>query len=130
MPPAAEIRGTVRDATGAPVAGALLALDGVETGRSGADGDFALPVPPGLHRLEVTAPGFAALAREVAVDPDSGATVELVLEPALRVSEDLVVRAVRAAETAPVTRSEISAERLAALSTGRRCRSSSSPRRP
>lgn len=112
---AAEIRGTVRDGTGAPVAGARLALDGVEVGRSGADGGFALPVRPGVHRLAVTAPGFTALAREFAVDPATGATVDLVLEPALRVAEDLVVRAVRAAESAPVTRSELPAERLEAL---------------
>lgn len=112
---AAGVRGTVRDATGTPVAGARIALDGREVAPSGADGGFVLPPASGARRLVVQAPGFARLERALAADESE---LALVLEPALRVAEDLVVRAVRAAEAAPVTQSEIAPERIAALAYG------------
>lgn len=112
---AAGVRGTVRDTAGTPVAGARITLDGREVAPSGADGGFVLPPASGARRLVVQALGFARLERALAADESE---LALVLEPALRVAEDLVVRAVRAAEAAPVTQSEIAPERIAALAYG------------
>jgi hypothetical protein len=55
-----SVTGRVRDAGGAPVAGARVALEGgAPATASGANGAFRLEgVPPGRHRLVVTAPGF------------------------------------------------------------------------
>ena len=87
LPPAAVVRGTIVDDTGAPVVEATVALFSDESSRStqaasGADGQFSLSTPPGPFRLIVSAPGFAeqivsgvAVAGEVSTWPRIQLTV-------------------------------------------------------
>ncbi len=64
-PSAGSISGTVVDASGAAIAGALVTLTGEEKSAkseilSGDDGQFAFSnVPPGMFQIAVTASGFA-----------------------------------------------------------------------
>jgi len=76
--PLAVVAGTVRDAAGAPIAGALVATaDGAMTATTGADGAFRLVGPTAETELRVRAPGFADA--RLAARP--GAAVEAQLEP-------------------------------------------------
>lgn len=57
-PASASVRGILtRTVEGGPVAGATLSAGGT-TGRSGADGSFALDLPAGEHRITVSGPGI------------------------------------------------------------------------
>jgi outer membrane receptor protein involved in Fe transport len=88
--PPARVTGTVEDASGTRVAGALVAVEpaGART-RSAADGTFQIDVParPGV-RLVVSAPGF--LDRIITVDPAAASPLRVVLDVA-GISEVLVV---------------------------------------
>ena len=76
-----SIRGSIRDALGQPVAGALVEIDAA--GRSSnttADGSFVLDdLAPGIHVLSVTKDGYVPRYVRFAVDTDQreGATVDL-----------------------------------------------------
>jgi outer membrane receptor protein involved in Fe transport len=86
------VRGVVRDPSGAPVAGARVAVDppaGPAVSTS-ADGTFSFEAGAG-GRLRVSAPGFADL--EAAWPATSAAALVLVLRPAL--SEEVIVTAGR-----------------------------------
>src|SRR5512142_1216379 len=71
--------GTVRNASGAAVAGASLSLATaqgtiVASARCDARGGFRLEgLPPGSYLLRVTAPGFAPRRVAVQLEPSSGA---------------------------------------------------------
>ncbi|MEW6320226.1 MAG: carboxypeptidase regulatory-like domain-containing protein [Acidobacteriota bacterium] len=83
----ALVRGVVTDATGTPVAGALVRLVGDDTGaardaRTADDGAYVVPlVAPGRYRVEVTAQGFKQARHdlEVAVHGDHRVDVRLEL---------------------------------------------------
>ncbi|MFY9689491.1 MAG: TonB-dependent receptor [Candidatus Acidiferrales bacterium] len=75
-----QIRGTIVDATGAPVPGAQISLTqtatgAVRTATSGTDGDYLLPeLPVGPYQLSVTKEGFSkyvqnGIVLEVGVNP-------------------------------------------------------------
>jgi len=93
-PQSSTVTGVVVDASGAPVRGALVQTSGaagaVET-NSGDDGSFTITLPNGAPRVtvRVTAPGFAASEREVAVPATA---VRLVLQP-VGISERVTVTA-------------------------------------
>lgn len=67
--------------TGEPVAGATLTAGGV-SGRSGAGGVFGLDLPPGDHRLTISAPGFVSRTTTVRV-PDDAARLDVIPEGGL-----------------------------------------------
>ncbi|HVL68603.1 MAG TPA: carboxypeptidase-like regulatory domain-containing protein [Vicinamibacterales bacterium] len=57
--PAARWSGIVRDATGLPLAGAAIEVDGALVSVTGADGRFTIPAgPPPQARVRITLPGF------------------------------------------------------------------------
>ena len=86
------VSGTVRDATGAPVAGAAVTVDaGATAATTDATGSFRLLLLPGRHTLRAAHPGHADLKRNVEVAGDV-ADLELRLEPAYRLSEQLGLR--------------------------------------
>jgi outer membrane receptor protein involved in Fe transport len=89
----AAVRGVVRDPSGAPVAGARVAVDppGGEAVSTAADGTFSFEAGGG-GRLRVSAPGFADLE---AAWSDTATPLVLVLRPAL--SEEVIVTAGRTA---------------------------------
>jgi len=105
------LAGVVRAADGTALAGARIALDGAPVATTDAAGRFRFAAPPGSHRLEVTLDGYATLVRTVV--PGAGAEpLELLLEPAARFVEEVVVAALRAADDAPAPRSELGTERI------------------
>jgi hypothetical protein len=85
----ARLTGIVRDATGAPLAGAAVAVTAVRTGAiskvtTNAEGLYVAPgLPPGEYRISVEAPGFQTIVRE-RVPLSTGETIRLdvVLQPA------------------------------------------------
>lgn len=91
-----QVKGTIRDTTGAGVEGATVTIRASSfsgSAKSHSNGEFALPqVPNGPGTLEVIAPGFAAGHMEWNVPPSS--TIDLVLKP-LTVREQVVVSATR-----------------------------------
>lgn len=106
------LRGTVRDGAGFGLAGAAIEVEGGATTTSGADGDFRVEAGAGARVLRARLEGFREARLSLAVSGDVSG-IELVLEPALRVDEEVVVRAIRADASAPVTKVEIDGERLA-----------------
>lgn len=58
--------------TGAPVAGATLTAGGVSA-RSGAGGVFGLTLPPGDHRVTISAPGFVSRTTTIRAPNDAAA---------------------------------------------------------
>ncbi len=75
------IAGSVRSASGAPVAGSRIAVDGAAAvaPTTDADGDFALTEPHGPHRVCATARGYAPLT--IAVNGNRDVHVTFALEP-------------------------------------------------
>jgi iron complex outermembrane receptor protein len=101
------VSGTVRDAGGAAVAGVTLSVDGASSSATtDAAGAFRLSVPSGTHTLKATHPGYAELGRRLDVLKDLP-DIELRLEPAYRLSEHVVVQAIRADAKAPVTKKDV-----------------------
>jgi len=106
--PEYRLAGSVRSAAGGePVAGARVHIQGsrLET-RTDAGGGWRLAVPPGDLVVEITHPGHLDFTRSVSVTGDT--LLDAALEPRPRLSEEVVVQAVRAEARTPVTRHEVS----------------------
>ncbi len=96
------IFGTVKDASGAVLSGAVVILTGSETGTkrtvtTNANGAYAFPsLPVGHYEVEITHPGFAPFRGiGIVVDANSARTIDTVLQvgprsDAITVSEDNV----------------------------------------
>ena len=113
---AVPVGGVVRDAEGQALPGATVALGSLET-QTDAAGRWSLSIAPGSHSLAVSLDGFLTVTREVRVTAGMGA-IDVDLARPLRLSEDVVVRAVRAEERAPVTKTNIDAELIGAVNRG------------
>ncbi len=75
------ITGHVHTASGAPIAGAYVTVEG-RAGRSAisaADGGFSLVVPPGDHQLNLSSKGYLGASVDIVVGHDT--TVDVTLEP-------------------------------------------------
>ena len=103
---AAAIRGTVKDATGAPLGGASVAVDGLRAVTTDDAGAFVVEVPPGAHVVRIAHPGFRSETHRVAADE----TLDVTLDAAF--SESMVVAAIRAESATPVTKSDIGREEI------------------
>jgi outer membrane receptor protein involved in Fe transport len=75
------ISGNVHAASGAPLAGARVTLQGSAQQRTSTDahGDFSFAAAPGAYRLETAVQGYAAV--RVAVTADHDVQVQVALEP-------------------------------------------------
>lgn len=101
------VSGTVKDARGAPLAGVTVAVDASSSSAAtDATGAFRVLVPAGTHTLRASHPGYADLERRVEVARDL-VDLELRLDPAYRLSEHVVVQAIRADAKAPVTKKDV-----------------------
>ena len=89
---AARVAGVVLDASGAPVAGAIVAA-GSASATTGDDGSFEIPDAPDGAAIRISAPGFALATLTVAGDTD---VLRVVLQPAPLV-DAIVVTASRGA---------------------------------
>ena len=78
--PPGQIKGVVRSSSGAPIAKATITIQpGDRKTESGADGTFALDLPPGQYKVSIKAPGFAPQELDVPIEPNSVALKEIVL---------------------------------------------------
>jgi iron complex outermembrane receptor protein len=111
-----SVSGVVHDTDGQPLAGAAVVLGGLEV-RADESGAWALEVAPGPHDLVVSLAGFVTVRREVRVSPGVG-PLDITLTRPLRLAEDVVVRAVRAEERTPVTKTNIDRERIEEVNRG------------
>ena len=99
------IGGVVRDSSGAAIPGAVvLIVNGDATvsveAVSGEHGAYrATALPPGPYRLETKVDGFEAVVRQVVLEADRAATIDLTLTPA-RLTEAITVTARRVEELA------------------------------
>ena len=113
---AVVVRGVVHDAEGAPLPGVSVTLGGLEA-HTDAAGRWSLSPGAGSHTLVVSLDGFLSVTREVRVAPGLG-PIEVVLARPLHLSEDVVVRAVRAEERTPVTKTDIDRAQIEAVNRG------------
>jgi len=102
----AAITGTVTDPQGQPLPGVNVAIGGVRSVTTAADGTFTAAVPAGTYAVRFTHPGFETVSRDVA----TGAAISLQLSPAF--SESIVVSGIRAAESSPVTKTDLSRQEI------------------
>jgi iron complex outermembrane receptor protein len=117
---AAEVTlaGTVRGPEGRPLAGAMVVVkDTAFAAQTGAAGAWRLVVPPGPRVLEARHPGFRAARLDVAGDGDRS-DLDFTLEPLYRLSEEVVVQAVRADVETPVTKTDVGREDVDRLNYG------------
>ena len=117
--PRFPISGSVRSAAaGEPVAGARVVLvgSGIET-RTDAGGTYRLSAPPGDAVLEASHPGHASLTRSLRVS-EAVAGFDFALTPLYRLSEQVVVQAIRADSRAPVTKHDMSRAEIERLDVG------------
>ena len=110
------VSGVVHDADGRPLIGASVLLGGVEVVTDDG-GRWMLEVSPGVHLLEVSLEGYISVRRELSVAAELG-LVDVMLVPPLHLSENVVVRAVRAEKRTPVTKTDIGREQVEAVNRG------------
>jgi iron complex outermembrane receptor protein len=111
------VRGIVRSATGAPVGDVTLTTEAGARTTTDAAGAFVLRLERGPHTLRASHPGYMETTREIEVSgPLDGEQV--VLEALARVSEDVVVAAVRADAEAPITKRDLDRREISALNAG------------
>ena len=103
---AATLAGAITDASGERIAGATVSVTNVRSVNADANGSFAIDLPEGTYELRVSHPGFQAKSLRVA----TGARVEVTLDPAF--SETMVVSAIRADASTPVTKTDIPREEI------------------
>ena len=75
------VSGHVHTASGAPIAGAHVVVEGRTGGTAvtSADGGFSLVVPPGDHQLDLSSKGYLGASVDIVVGHDT--TVDVTLEP-------------------------------------------------
>lgn len=114
----APLIGTVVDPDGRPVAGARVTLG--DTGGvaiTDAGGRFELAARSGATTLRIRHPAFAPL--ELSLAPEAARdSLELTLAWPVSLAESITVMGIRADEETPVTRAELSHERIQTLSFG------------
>jgi iron complex outermembrane receptor protein len=84
--------------------------------RTDASGAYALEIAPGQWEFAVVAPGRQSVTRRLTVS-ESASGVDFSLSSAVRISEDVVVSAVRADSLAPVSRADLAREEIVELDT-------------
>jgi iron complex outermembrane receptor protein len=112
------LAGTVHGPEGRALAGAMVVVkDTAFTAQAGAGGAWRLVVPPGPRVLEARHPGYRAARLEVQADGDRS-DLDFTLEPLYRLSEEVVVQAVRADVETPVSKTDVGREEIDRLSYG------------
>ncbi|HEY6554554.1 MAG TPA: TonB-dependent receptor, partial [Vicinamibacteria bacterium] len=112
-----EVAGVVRDESGRPVEGVYIApAEGGAGTKTDPSGAFRLTLRSGRLDLRVSAAGRAPALVSVEA-AGARAPLEITLGP-LRLTEDVVVRAIRAGAKAPVTKTDIGREELDRLDYG------------
>ena len=115
--PSYSIKGVVINWSGAPVAGATIAVDGRTVGSTDDDGRFSFDLAPGEWKILVRHPAHQSLQYRLTVDGNVS-ELRLKLVPAMSVTESITVTAIRAGEEVPVTKRNLDREEIEKLSYG------------
>jgi len=116
---ALPVTGVVRDEAGRPLVGAKVATTSRgAAATTDANGAFRVDLPPGPYTLRVTAPGRAAVSLSVDVGAPPTTGLEIAMGPAYRLTENVVVQAIRADALTPVTKTDLLKEDLDRLDYG------------
>ena len=115
--PGATIRGVVVDPDGHPVAGVRVTLADRQPVSTDVDGRFAIATTPGEREVRLAHPAFRDLSQTVRVGK-SGVELELTLRWAISAQESITVVGIRADDELPVTKTDLSDERVQELSFG------------
>jgi iron complex outermembrane receptor protein len=115
-PAAITVSGTVRDGAGHPLPGVAIELAAARA-ISDSAGWWSLTVAEGPHDLLVRLDGFEPVQRVLDVSAALG-SVDVILTPPIRLREDVVVVAVRAADRDPVSKTDIDATWIAEVNRG------------
>lgn len=112
-----KIRGTVKDASGAPVASAKVEIPGTShSTTSRVDGSYLFEgVAPGKHEVKVTAEGYIGSTSGVTVQRGQEATIEIQVAEQPRDIEEMVITASRSKEKildAPATVESVTGDEL------------------
>ena len=84
--PSGALHGTVRDANGAPLAGAAIRVDTCEPAFSRPDGTFdVLGIPEGAYQYACSLPGYTTRVQPVTIVAEETSTVDVTLGPGARV---------------------------------------------
>jgi len=112
------LTGAVVTREGRPLPGAIVTLRGVGLSTPvDAAGRWRLVVPSGPQTVEASRPGYRPETRSLTVAGDQ-ADVDFVLDPLFRRSEVVVVQAIRAEATNPVTKTDLDRSEIARLDYG------------
>lgn len=101
------LTGTIKDATGQPLAGASVSIANLRSVVTDAAGRFTLELPQGTYELRIAHPGFDTVTRNAGANDQ----VDVTMTPAF--AETMVVSAIRAEAETPVTKSDIPRETIA-----------------
>jgi len=116
--PPVPVRGTVRTASGTPVAGATVtASDTKASAETDATGRYQLDLAPGPHTLRFAHAGYVDATRQLDVGT-APAELDVVLSALARFSEAVTVSAVRAPVETPISKSDIPRTEIEALNYG------------
>lgn len=116
-----QIKGSIYDQTGSPLAGVTVAVNGPESAdaQTGADGRFELQLQPGEYELSAALSGFEPLRRAVRVQPDG--TMTLALTMVVEILDEIVVTAAKVGsgdvQSTPMAISTVSGTELISLAT-------------
>jgi iron complex outermembrane receptor protein len=112
------IEGMVMDRLGGFIAGAAIAVDGGKpVSLTDSDGEFSVELQAGAHELQVSHPAHQARIVKLTIRADVSG-FEIVLPPALSLSEAITVSAIRAGEEIPVTKRNMAREEIKQLGYG------------
>jgi iron complex outermembrane receptor protein len=109
------LSGRVVGVDGAPLAGVEVTVEAGGAARSARDGRFALRTTAGRLRLTARAAGFESKSLEIDLPAGGQSETTIVLERLLRTSEEVVVSASRAPDSAPVAKSDLPRETIERL---------------
>lgn len=80
--PSGTLSGTVADASGDPVAGAAISVDGSYQGLSGSDGSYLITLPAGSHQVTVGAFGYQKDTKSASISANATTTRDFTLDAA------------------------------------------------
>ncbi len=112
------LRGRVTDSDGAPLAGASVVITGTNTGViTGTDGTYSIAgLPEGSYSIRFSFIGYEPQIRTVNLENDI--ILDIVLEEKALMTEDVIIKATRAGEHAPLAYTNISREVIMKQNTG------------
>jgi iron complex outermembrane receptor protein len=111
------LSGRVSGRDGAPLAGASIVITNTNTGvLSGTDGTYSIGLPEGSYSIRFSYVGYEPQIRTVNLEND--VVLDIVLEEKVLMTEDVIIKATRAGEHAPLAYTNISQELIMKQNTG------------